>query len=261
VHAKREVSIGEIGARARILANIRILFYGMKQTKKKVSHSFRCVNRGFGNSKRKNILIRTRGLLTTKRKSEMRRENAHRNALSFLARTCNALLGANQLLLIPPTSASGTSFALTSPNGASKPFTSPSFSSPLRYKNFFVSSSSSSSFPKRSSTRTRPPVAPETTRDANKTIAIAQTIANRDGFAPTAFLRPRENDDIFLPSSFRVFKKIHFSKEEEEETAKEKKFQQQRENENNSNNNSRTPTRESNASISARISRGGLFGI
>ena len=40
VHAKRKVSVGEIGARARILANIRILFYGMKQKEKNglVSH-------------------------------------------------------------------------------------------------------------------------------------------------------------------------------------------------------------------------------
>jgi hypothetical protein len=58
----------------------------------------------------------------------------------------------------------------------------------------------------------------------------------------------------------RIQKKIHFSKEEEE-TAKEKSSTTAREREQQRQQQFEPPTRESNASISARISRGGLFGI
>ena len=96
-----------------------------------------------------------------------------RNALAL---TCNALLGANAatltpalLLLLLLLLLLGTSFAFTSPNGASKKFTP-------RY-NFFVSSSSRCV--RSPSSTTRPLSASETTRDANKSIESAQIVNDR----------------------------------------------------------------------------------
>jgi hypothetical protein len=154
---------------------------------------------------------------------EIPRENSfvNKKERNALALTCNALLGANAatltpaLLLLLLLLLLGTSFAFTSPNGASKKFTPPH----PRY-NFFVSSSSRCV--RSPSSTTRPFIASETNRDANKSIESAQIVNDRL-MIPFCDRRPRgRTSDIFFfslfpPRKMRVQNSRRRDKEEEEE--------------------------------------------